>query len=188
MEGQDAGNSQQGIYVRTPMTDEHNLVTVGRSDDDAYESSEGAELSLNTAILRSEIARSYEEFLEIFERFYADDVEVSSENSRETIRGKGSVHPLLLNFLVPLHVMAEVAGLSISVQQTAVPRDTANETHSAWRIDFTGVGGRRCTLKWYAIRRWKASRVVYEHHYDHQQIGGPLTLDDLSLDSRRLAV
>ena len=167
------------------MIDEHNVVAVSRFDGDAYESSQAAELTLNAAILRAEIAGSYEEFLEIFETFYADDVEVSSEDSRETIHGKASVRPFLLNFLVPLHVMAEVAGLSISVQQTAVPRDTANETHSAWRIDFTGVGGRRCTLKWYAIRRWKASRVVYEHHYDHQRIGGPLTQDDLNSDLSR---
>jgi hypothetical protein len=84
-----------------------------------------------------------------------------------------------LNFLVPLHVMAEVAGLSISVQQTTVPRDSANETHSEWKIDCTGVGGRRCTLKWFAIRSWKSSRVVFEHHYGHEQIGGPLTEHDL---------
>ncbi len=167
------------------MIDEHNLVTVGRFNGDGYESSQAAEQTLNAAILRAEIARSYEEFLEIFETFYADDVEVSSEDSRETIRGKASVRPFLLNFLVPLHVMAEVAGLSISVQQTAVPRDTANETHSAWRIDFTGVAGRRCTWKCYAIRRWKASRVVYEHHYNHQRIGGPLTQDDLNSDLSR---
>jgi hypothetical protein len=170
------------------MIDEHNLVAVGRFDGNAYKDSQAAELALNTAILRAEIARSYEEFLEIFGRFYADDVDVSSEDSRETIRGKTRMRPFLLNFLVPLHVMAEVAGLSISVQQTALPRDTANETHSEWRIDFTGIGGKRCTLKWRAIRRWKASRVVYEHHYDHQQIGGPLTLDDLNLDSRRSEV
>jgi hypothetical protein len=167
------------------MSDEHNLVTVGRFDGDAYESSRASEQNLNAAILRAEIARSYEEFLEIFETFYSDDVEVSSEDSRETIRGKANIRPFLLNFLVPLHVMAEVAGLSISVQQTAVPRDTANETHSEWRIDFIGVSGRRCTLKWYAIRRWKASRVVYEHHYDHQRIGGPLTQDDLNSDLSR---
>src|SRR5216683_6955924 len=171
--------------MRTPMIDEHNLVTVGRFNGDGYESSQAAEQTLNAAIRRAEIARSYEEFLEIFETFYADDVEVSSEDSREIICGKASVRPFLLNFLVPLHVMAEVAGLSISVQQTAVPRDTANETHSAWRIDFTGVAGRRCTWKCYAIRRWKASRVVYEHHYNHQRIGGPLTQDDLNSDLSR---
>ena len=111
---------------------------------------------------------------------------MSSEDSRERLRGKASVRPFLLNFLVPLHVMAEVAGLSVSVQQTAVPRDAANETHSAWRVDFTGVRGRRCTLKWNAIRRWTASRVVYEHHYGHERIGAPLTPDDLNSDLKRL--
>jgi hypothetical protein len=171
--------------MRTPMIDEHNLVPFGRFEGDAYRSSQAAELTLNAAILRAEIARSYEEFLGIFETFYADDVEVSSEDSHETISGKERVRPFLLNFLMPLHVMAEVAGLLISVQQTAVPGDTASETHSAWRVDFTGVGGRRCALKWYAMRRWKASRVVYEHHYDHQQIGGPLTLEDLNFGSGR---
>ena len=170
------------------MIDEHNPVPFGRFYGDAYKSSQAAELTLNAAILRAEIARSYEEFLDIFETFYADDVEVSSEDSRETISGKARVRPILLNFLVPLHVMAEVAGLSMSVQQTAVPGDTANETHSSWRIDFTGVGGRRFSLKWYAMRRWKASRVVYEHHYDHQQIGGPLTLEDLNLGLGRSEV
>ena len=174
--------------MRTPMVDEHNLVLFSRSEGDVYESSQAAELNLNAAILRAEIARSYEEFLDIFETFYADDVEVSREDLREMIHGKAKVRPFLLNVLVPLHVMAEVAGLSISVQQTAVPGDTANETHSAWRIDFTGVGGRRCTLKWYAIRRWNPSRVVYEQHYDLQQIGGPLTLDNFNLDSGRSEV
>src|SRR6266851_2724851 len=164
------------------MINEHNLAAVGRFDGNVYKRSQAAEIALNAAILSAEIARSYEEFLEIFETFYADDVEVSSEDSRKTISGKPRVRPFLLNFLVPLHVMVEVAGLSVSVQQTAIPGDTANETHSAWRIDFTGIGGKRCTLKWHAIRRWKESRVVYEHHYDHQQIGGPLTLDDLKLD------
>lgn len=167
------------------MIHENNVVTVSQLDGNAYKSSQAAELALNGAILRAEIARSYEEFLEIFDKFYADDLEVSSEESPETIRGKAKIRPFLLNFLVPVHMMAEVAGLSISVQQTAVPRDTANETHSAWKVDFIGVGGKRCTLKWYAVRRWKASRVVYEHHYSHQRIGGPLSLDDLNSDLGR---
>ena len=165
------------------MTHENNLMTVSQFDGNAYKSSQAAELTLNAAILRAEIARSYEEFLDIFEMFYADDVEVSREDLREIIRGKEKVRRFLLNLLVPLHVMAEVAGLSVSVQQTAIPGDTGSETHSAWSIDFTGVGARRCTLKWNSMRRWRASRVVYEHHYDLQQIGGPLTMDDLNLVS-----
>jgi len=167
------------------MIEEQDLVLCSRSEGNAYKSSHSGELSLNAAILRADISKSYEEFLDIFETFYTDDVEVSREGLREMIRGKEKVRPFLLNLLVPLHVMAEVAGLSVSIQQTAIPADTANETHSAWRIDFTGVGGRRCTLKWYAIRRWNASRVVYEHHYDLQQIGGPLNVEDLNLGPGR---
>jgi hypothetical protein len=163
-------------------------MTVNQFEGNAYKSSQAAELTLNAAILRAEISRSYEEFLEIFDTFYADDVEVSSEDSPEAIHGKERVRPLLLNFLAPLHAMAEVAGLSISVQVTEVPRDTAYETHSRWRIDFTGVGGRRCTLKWYGIRKWRASKVVYEHHYGHEQIGGPLTENDLNLNWGRSEV
>ena len=164
------------------MTHENNLMTVSQFDGNAYKSSQAAELTLNAAILDAEIASSYEEFLEIFDKFYADDVEVSSEGSPEIIRGKERVRPFLLNFLVPLHMMTEIAGLSISVQLAQVPRDSANETHSEWRIDFTGIGGRRCTFKWYAIRKWAASTVVYEHHYGHEQIGGPLTQDDLNFN------
>src|SRR6266478_2585310 len=74
--------------LRTPMVDEHNVGAVSRFDGDAYKSSQAAELILNAAILRAEIAGSYEEFLETFETFYADDGEVSSEDSRESIHGK----------------------------------------------------------------------------------------------------
>ena len=164
------------------MTPDNSLMNVGQFEGDTYKSSQAAELTLNAAILRAEIARSYEEFLEIFDKFYSYDVEVSSEDSPEPIRGKQRVRSFLLNFLMPLHVMAEVAGLSMSVQVTEAPRDTANETHSEWKIDFIGVGGRRCTLKWYAIRGWAASRVVYEHHYGHERIGGPLTQNDLDFN------
>jgi len=164
---------------------EQPVITVNRFEANAYTSSQAAERALNGAILRAKIGRGYEELLEIFQRFYADDVEVSSEESRETIRGKERVLSFLANFLAPLHVMVEVAGLSVSVQQTDVPRDAANETHSAWTLEVAGVTGKRCTLKWYAVRRWKGARVVYEHHYDHQQIGGPLTLDDFNSDFGR---
>jgi hypothetical protein len=169
--------------MRTPMTDEHNVVAVSRFDGDAYKSSQAAELTLNAAILRAEIAGNYEEFLEIFETFYADDVEVSSEDSRETIHGKERVRTLLFNFLIPFHVMAEIGGLLVSIRQTAIPGDVAVETHSAWTLELVGVSGTTCTLKWRVLREWHGSRVVYEHHYDQQQIGRPLTFNDLSFNS-----
>ena len=164
------------------MIDQNDVVAVSRFDGDAYKSSQAAELRLNTEILRAEIAGGYEEFLEIFEKFYADDVEVSSEDSRETIHGKERVRTLLFNFLIPLHVMAEIGGLLVSIRETAIPGDVAGEMHSAWTLELVGVSGTTCTLKWRVLRKWHGSRIVYEHHYDHQQIGGPLTFNDLSFN------
>jgi hypothetical protein len=165
------------------MIHENDPVTVSQSEINAYKSSQTAELTLNAAILRAEIDRSYEEFLDIFERFYADDVEVSSEDSQEIIRGKARIRPFLLNFLMPFHVMAEIGGLLVSIRQTAIPGDVAVETHSAWTLELVGVSATTCTLKWRVLRKWHGSRVVYEHHYDQQQIGGPLTFNDLSFNS-----
>jgi hypothetical protein len=137
---------------------------------------------LNTAIVQAKISESFEEYLEIFDKFYADDVQVSSETQHEPIRGKARAGSLLLNFLVPLHVMAEVGGLVISIKQTTISSDAANEIHSAWTLNIVGVSGKTCTLSWRTLRKWNGSRVVYEHHYDQQRSGEPLTFDDLSFD------
>ena len=149
-------------------------------DDDPYASSHEGERALNRAIVTAEISRSFEEYLEIFDRFYAEDIEVSSATSTEQMRGKARVSSLLCNFLVPLHMMAEIGGVSISIRQVTMPGDAADETHSAWTLDLVGASGRSCTLSWRTLRRWKGSLVVYEHYYDQQQSGGPLTEDDLS--------
>ncbi len=168
------------------MTKEHSFVAGHYSDRDLYASSRTQERALNSAIIRAEISASFEEYLEIFDAFYAEDIEVSSETREEPIRGKERVRSLLSNFLVPLHVMAEVGGLSISIRQTTIPGDVADETHSAWTLDLVGVSGRTCTVTWRTLRKWNGSRVVYEHHYDQQQNGGPLISDDLSFDVANL--
>jgi len=152
-------------------------------DRDLYTSSQTREEALNAAIVRANISESFEEHLGIFEAFYDDDIEVSSATHEEVIRGKARVRALLGDFLIPLHIMAEIGGLQVSIRQIAMPGDTAGETHSAWTLDLVGVSGGTCTLSWRALRRWNGSRVVYEHHYDQQQIGGPLTLDDLSFNA-----
>ena len=169
------------------MTKEHSLVVGDYSDRDLYTRSRTRERAINSAIVQADINESFEEYLEIFDAFYADDIEASSETREEPIRGKGRVRSLLINFLVPLHVMAEVGGLSISIRQTAIPGDVAGETHSAWTLDLVGVSGRTCTMTWRALRKWNESRVVYEHHYDEQQIGGPLTSDDLSFHTANVS-
>jgi hypothetical protein len=170
---------------RKTMTKEHSFVAY--SDRDLYTSSRTRERALNSAIVQADINESFEEYLGIFDAFYADDIEASSETREEPIRGRERVRSLLTNFLVPLHVMAEVGGLSISICQTTIPGDIADETHSAWTLDLVGVSGRTCTVTWRTLRKWRDSLVVYEHHYDEQQNGGPLTSDDLSLDTANLS-
>jgi hypothetical protein len=165
------------------MTKEQSFVSADRIDLDPFMSSQTGERTLNAAIVRANISESFEEYLEIFDVFYADDVEVGSETAEGPIRGKERVRSLLFNFLVPLHVMAEIGGLLISIRQTVIPGDIAGETHSAWTLDLVGASGRSCTVTWRALRKWNGSRVVYEHHYDHQQSGGPLTSDDLSFNA-----
>ncbi len=159
------------------MSDQHSFLSV-----DSYSRSQAAEHMLNTAITQAKISESFEEYLEIFDKFYADDVQVSSETQHEPIRGKARVGSLLLNFLVPLHVMAEVGGLAISIKETTISGDAANEIHSAWTLKIVGVSGKTCTLNWRTLRKWNGSRVVYEHHYDQQRSGEPLTFDDLGFD------
>ena len=164
------------------MSDQHTFVSPDHFHPDPYTRSQMAERSLNAAIVQAEISRSFEEYLEIFEEFYADDVEVSSEALKETIRGKARVRPLLLNFLVPLHVMAEVGGVSMSIRETTIPGDAAGETHSAWTLELVGASGKTCTLSWRTFRKWSESRVVLERHYDQRQSGIALTFDDLRFD------
>ena len=103
------------------MSDQHSFVPADRFDREQFTNPQAGERALNAAIVRAEISRSFEEYLEIFDAFYADDIEVSSDTGERAIWGKAEVRSVLLNFLVPLHIMAEVGELSISIREAAVP-------------------------------------------------------------------
>ena len=170
------------------MSDQRGFVSADQFQPDPYTQSRTAERSLNAAIVHADITRSYEEYLEIFDAFYDDDTEGSSETTEEPIRGKAGVRSLVFGFLVPLHAMAEVGGVSISVRQTSIPGDVVDETHSAWTLELVGATGKVCTVSWRTFRKWNESRVVLEHHYDYQQNGEPLTHDDLRFDVSEAAI
>jgi hypothetical protein len=87
----------------------------------------------------------------------------------------------LFGFLVPLHVMAEIGGLSVSVSERPIAGDSLDEQHSQWSLELVGVTGRAVRVSWSVRRRWRQSRVVGEYHYDHQQDGGPLGISDLRI-------
>jgi len=164
------------------MSGQRGFFSADQFRPDPYTQSRISEHNLNAAIVHADITRSYEEYLEIFDAFYADDVEGSSETTEEPIRGKAGVRSIVFGFLVPLHTMAEVGGVSICVRQTPVPGDVVDETHSAWTLELVGATGKICTVNWRTFRKWNASRVVLEHHYDHQQSGEPLSDGDLGSD------
>lgn len=167
------------------MSDQQSFVLADHCNCDGYTSSHAGERALNAAIVQARISESFERYFEIFDKYYADDIGVSSEAHEEPIHGKARVLSLLSNFLVPLHVLAEVAGLSVSIRGTPMAGEAADETHSEWTLDMVGASGRTCSLSWRVLRKWNGSRVVYEHHYDLQQNGEPLTLEDLSPQSLR---
>jgi hypothetical protein len=165
------------------MIDNCGLISTDRLADDRYTSLQRLENALNQAIVQAEISESYEEYLEIFDAFYADDIAATSDTLQEPIRGKTRLRALLVNFLAPLHIMAEIGGLLVSIRQAAIPGDVAAETHSAWTLELIGVSGNSCKVSWRVLRKWHGSLVSYEHHYDYEQRGGPLTSKDLYFDA-----
>jgi hypothetical protein len=130
------------------MTNQQSFACADRIDRDPYTRSQSRERALNTAIVQANISEGFEKYLEIFDAFYAHDIEASSETGKESVRGKGGARSLLFNFLVPLHVMAEVGRLLISIRQTPIPGDAADERRSAWTLELVGVSGRTCTVNW----------------------------------------
>jgi hypothetical protein len=144
-----------------------------------------AERALNTAIVNADITRGFEEYLALVDQYYAEDVEVSTDTSPDPLVGKDHLKSLLLRFLVPLHMMAEIGGLWVSVHEASIPGDSLDEQHSEWSLELIGVTGRRVTVAWCARRTWKQSRVVSEYHYAHSQDGEPLSFDDLRIAAPR---
>jgi hypothetical protein len=165
------------------MSNQGTFVSANQFHPDPYAQSRIAERTLNAAIVHADISRSYEEYLELFDQFYDNNVEGSSETLKDPLRGKERVRSFLFSFLVPLHAMAEVGGVSISIRETPIPGDAINETHSAWKLELVGTSGKICTVNWRILRKWNGSRVVLEHHYDYHQSGEPLTDRDLRFDT-----
>src|SRR6202051_4673969 len=124
----------------TSMSTQQNFALSDQWDRDLY----ARERVLNSAIIAADIGRGWEEYLEIFDAFYAGEVEVTTDTATGPIRGRERIRALLFNFLAPLHVMVEIGGLAIDVRESPIHGDTPNETHSAWSVHLLGVSGRAC--------------------------------------------
>ena len=149
------------------------------NSEQADNTSSAFDHELNEALVNANIADGYEEFLALFDRFYAEQVEVASDGDATGLAGKSRVRPVLFNFLVPLHVMAEIGGLAVTLRYSTLHSDKRGEQHAEWSLDLLGILGRRVTLHWSSVRRWKDAHVIYERHYEHYQSGEPLMLIDL---------
>jgi hypothetical protein len=126
---------------------------------------------LNAAIISADIKESFESHLDIVDAFYSEDVEVILGEDAEPVRGRGNLRARLSEFLAPIHIMAEVGGLSVSIRSTAIPAADGAGTDSKWEAKFRAASGLARTFSWSVQRRWKEGRVNYERHYDHHVVG-----------------
>ena len=88
------------------MSAQHHFAAGDQGDRDLY----ARERVLNSAIIAADISRGWDEYLEIVDAFYADEVEVTTDIETGPIRGRARIRALLFNFLAPLHVMVEIGG------------------------------------------------------------------------------
>ena len=87
----------------------------------AADSAVSTESALNAAIVNADITRGFEEYLALVDQYYAEDVEVSTDVSPDPLVGKHRLKSLLLGFLVPLHMTAEMGGLWVSIHEVSIP-------------------------------------------------------------------
>ncbi len=126
---------------------------------------------LNAAITAASINDSFESYLDILDAFYSEDVQVILVEGTEPVCSRDDLRSRLSEFLAPIHIMAEVGGLSVTVQSTAVPAPDGADTDSKWEAKFRAASGLARTFSWSVQRRWKEGRVNYERHYDHHVVG-----------------
>jgi len=114
-----------------------------------------AELDLNNALVNADISNGYEAYLALFDHFYDENVEVASDSNPDPLVGKARVLPIIFHFLLPLHVMAEIGGLSARLRYTPLFSDKREEQHADWSLDLVGATGRSVMMSWSSARRWK---------------------------------
>ena len=79
------------------MITQQHLASIKRADLDLY----AREKVLNSAMIAADISSGWEEYLEIFDAFYADHVEVSDGTEGGAVFGKERMRALLFKFFCP---------------------------------------------------------------------------------------
>src|SRR5262245_6083991 len=119
------------------------------------------EAMLIGSLLAVDISRGYEEYLAIVDSFYADDVAVTGEGLKAPVVGKGHLRNVVMRWLLPLHVMAEIGGLGVTLRLIEeAGTDVIGTKHSTWVLELIGCTGSRCSLTWSWFRTGRGARLV----------------------------
>ena len=121
------------------------------------------EAQLNQAILATDIREGWEGFVELFDRFYDEEVMVVTGYEGEGVSGQGANRERLLQLLVPLHVVTELDVVQIKrfeLKESVVAG--SGETRSTWLLETAGSEMGSRSWRWTARRQWREGRVISE--------------------------
>ena len=96
---------------------------------------------MTPVFLASDIGRSYEKYVTLIDVFYGDDVEAASEGCLKPVVGKTSLKTLMTSRLLPLQVMAEIGGPSVTAPtRRGFGTSLIKATFADVRLDFARAG------------------------------------------------
>ena len=160
---------------------EHETITGGSTADLEEDDITAAEQALNMAIVAGDIAASYEEYLDIFDAFYSDPVSFHFHDDDAEQSDKGSIRCELAGLLLPIHVLAEVGGVTVTLIQKSEGILAGRQRASAWTMQLLGLSGNTTTVSWRLARTWNEERRVDSERYsDWQQTGESLGPEDVA--------
>src|SRR5260370_19167298 len=104
--------------------------------------------ALNEAILSTDISFDFLPFIELCHRHYADEVDLGfGEGPRRTV-AKDTLQGMLMDFLFPIHLIAEMGGVEVTVEAQHITSDTPDEQHSSWSVGLLAKNGPRHVTSW----------------------------------------
>jgi hypothetical protein len=121
------------------------------------------EAQLNQAILATEIREGWEGFVELFDRFYDEEVTVIAGEEAGSVSGQSANRERLLQVLVPLHVVTELDVVQIErfeLKESVVAEN--GEARSAWLLETASSEMGSRSWRWTARREWREGRVISE--------------------------
>jgi len=148
---------------------------------DNYEVPRIQDKALNDAILSNDIGLDFLPFIELCHRHYADEVDLTFEGGPRRTVARDMLQGMLMNFLLPIHLISEMGGVEVTIEAQRITSDTPDQQHSSWSVEFLSMNGTRHVMSWKTVRIWVADRVVAEHLYDQSHEGPAIQYSDLEL-------